>query len=370
MKYYIIAGEKSGDLHGSNLVKALKEADQDAHFQGFGGDKMNHEGVNIIVHIKDLAIMGFSEVLLNLRKIHGMLTLCKSDIVEFSPDVVILIDFGGFNLRIAAFTKSIGLPVFYYISPKVWAWNQSRSWKIKARVDKMFVILPFEKEFYQKYDWEVDYVGNPVVEAVKDHQLNLDFLNINGLPVDKKIVALLPGSRVQELKRILPEMVFLADRFQEYQFVIAGVTEVPGHYYNVSDFPNLKIIYDQTYDLLANSHIAVVASGTATLETALWNVPQVVVYKTSAITYFIASRVGKVSYISLVNLLADREVIKELIQSEFSKDNLVMEFKSLMESNTRQRILNDYQEIRNILGSEPVSTNTARLMLKYLKSKD
>jgi len=233
----------------------------------------------------------------------------------------------------------------------------------------MFVILPFEKEFYQKYDWEVDYVGNPVVNAVEDHHLNSGFFRINELADDKKIVALLPGSRVQELKRILPEMVFLAERFQEYQFVIAGVTEVPGHYDNVSDFPNLKIIYDQTYDLLANSHVAVVASGTATLETALWNVPQVVVYKTSAITYFIASRVGKVSYISLVNLLADREVIKELIQSEFSKDNLIAEFQSLLELKTRQRILNDYQEIRKILGSEPVSKNTASLMIKYLKSQ-
>jgi len=368
MKYYIIAGEKSGDLHGHNLVKALKEEDPGAQFQGFGGDKMSREGVNIIVHIKDLAIMGFSEVILNFRKFRGMLNLCKKDIVEFSPDVVILIDFGGFNLRIAAFTRSIELPVFYYISPKVWAWNQSRAWKIKARVNKMFVILPFEKEFYQKYDWEVDYVGNPVVNAVEDHQLNSDFLKINGLPDDKKIIALLPGSRIQELKRILPEMVILADRFQEYQFVIAGVTEVPGLYYNVSDFSNLKIIYDQTYDLLANSHIAIVTSGTATLETALWNVPQVVVYKTSAITYFIASRVGKVSFISLVNLLAGKEVIKELIQSDFTKDNLITEFQSLLESNTPQRILNDYQEIRNILGTGPVSKTTARLMIKYLKS--
>jgi len=368
MKYYIIAGEKSGDLHGHNLVKALKEEDPGAKFRGFGGDKMSREGVNIIVHIKDLSIMGFSEVLLNLRKIFGILNLCKRDIVEFSPDVVILIDFGGFNLRIAAFTKSMGLPIFYYISPKVWAWNQSRSWKIKARVNKMFVILPFEKEFYRKYDWDVDYVGNPVVDTVKDHHLNADFLKVNDLPDDKKIVALLPGSRVQELKRILPEMVILVNRFKEYQFVIAGVTEVPRLYYNVSDFSNLKIIYDQTYDLLAYSHIAIVASGTATLETALWNVPQVVVYKTSAITYFIASRVGKVSFISLVNLLAGKEVIKELIQSNFTKDKLITEFQSLLDPNNRQKILNDYQEIRNILGTEPVSKTTARLMIKYLKS--
>jgi len=368
MKYYIIAGEKSGDLHGHNLVKALREEDSGAQFQGFGGDKMSREGVNIIVHIKDLAIMGFTEVILNFRRIRGMFNLCKRDIVKFSPDVVILIDFGGFNLRIAAFTKSIGLPVFYYISPKVWAWNQSRSWKIKARVNKMFVILPFEKEFYQKYDWEVDYVGNPVVNAVNDHHLNSDFLRINGLADDKKIVALLPGSRIQELKRILPEMVILANRFKEYQFVIAGVTEVPGLYYNVSDIPNLKIIYDQTYDLLANSYTAIVASGTATLETALWNVPQVVVYKTSTINYFIASRVAKVPYISLVNLLAGKEVIKELIQSNFTKDKLITEFQSLLDPNTRRKILNDYQEIRNILGTEPVSKTTARLMIKYLKS--
>jgi len=371
MRYYLIAGERSGDLHGSNLIRSLKKVDGEAVFRCWGGEYMQEAGADLAVHYNHLAIMGFIEVLLYFRKILHYLRFCKKDILHFQPDVVILIDFAGFNLRIASFLKKKGIRVYYYISPKVWAWNTGRARKIKRLVDKMFVILPFEKDFYRQFDLDVDYVGNPVVDAVRKHEPDNSFLNQREILNREKYIALLPGSRKQELESVLPYLIQLASSFRDVQFILAGIKSLPPQLYaEVDQASNIAIVYDRTYDVLAFAQAAVVTSGTATLETALWEVPQVVIYRSnSPITVLIARMVIKVKFISLVNLIAGREVVRELIQKNLTQEHLHAEVDRLYTDEAyRNRILSDYAEVRNILGNEPVSEKAAVLMMKYLRN--
>ena len=370
MRYYIIAGERSGDLHGSNLVKELIKRDTKATFRGFGGEEMQGAGVNLFVHYSNLAFMGFQAVI-NFSKIAGYITSCKEDILQFNPDVVILIDYGGFNRRIAKFGKESGLKVFYYISPKVWAWRQDRAWSLKATVDKMFVILPFEKEFYKKYDFEVDYVGNPVLDAIKSFEPDTNFLSKNNIAIEKKIVALLPGSRTLELKRIVPLMAEVVKQNPMYQFVVAAVDNLPPVLYDpLRKLKDVKFVYNDTYNLLANASSAIVTSGTATLETALLKVPQIVVYKAGALEFLIVKMIIKVKFISLVNLIADREVVKEFIQSEANPPNLQNELRNLLEDfSYRKKVMDGYDSIYKTLDTGSASENTAQLMTDYLNSE-
>ena len=370
MRYYIIAGERSGDLHGSNLVKELIKRDTKATFRGFGGEEMQGAGVNLFVHYSNLAFMGFQAVI-NFSKIAGYITNCKADILQFNPDVVILIDYGGFNRRIAKFGKESGIKVFYYISPKVWAWRQDRAWSLKATVDKMFVILPFEKEFYKKYDFEVDYVGNPVLDAIKSFKPDTNFLSKNNIAIEKKIVALLPGSRTLELKRIVPLMAEVVKQNPMYQFVVAAVDNLPPVLYDpLRKLKDVKFVYNDTYNLLANASSAIVTSGTATLETALLKVPQIVVYKAGALEFLIVKMIIKVKFISLVNLIADREVVQEFIQSEANPPNLQNELRNLLEDfSYRKKVMDGYDSIYKTLDTGSASENTAQLMTDYLNSE-
>lgn len=371
MRYYLIAGERSGDLHGNNLIKALRTHDAQAVFQGFGGDYMKEAGMSLSMHYDKMAFMGFVAVLANLRTISKNLNYCKADILEFKPDVIILIDYAGFNMRIAKFAKEKGLKVFYYISPKVWAWNTKRAWKLKAQVDRMFCILPFEKEFFKTFDWEVDYVGNPVLDAVKSFQPDSTFLQKNQLGQSEKIVALLPGSRKIELERMIPTMAEVVKQNPNYQFVVAAVRGLPEYLYKpLREIPSVKFVYDGTYDLLRVARAAVVTSGTATLETGLFKVPQAVIYRAAAIEYAIGIRFVKVKFISLVNLVANREVIKEFLQHDMTPENIHAELGRLVEEGTyRQRVLSDYEEVRRILDTGSASENAAALMVKYLHAK-
>lgn len=370
MRYYIIAGERSGDLHGSNLVKELIKRDTEATFRGFGGEEMQGAGVNLFVHYSNLAFMGFQAVI-NFSKIAGYITNCKADILQFNPDVVILIDYGGFNRRIAKFGKESGIKVFYYISPKVWAWRQDRAWSLKATVDKMFVILPFEKEFYKKYDFEVDYVGNPVLDAIKSFEPDTNFLSKNNIAIEKKIVALLPGSRTLELKRIVPLMAEVVKQNPMYQFVVAAVDNLPPVLYDpLRKLKDVKFVYNDTYNLLTNASSAIVTSGTATLETALLKVPQIVVYKAGALEFLIVKMIIKVKFISLVNLIADREVVKEFIQSEANPPNLQNELRNLLEDfSYRKKVMDGYDSVYKTLDTGSASENTAQLMTDYLNSE-
>jgi len=369
MRYYLIAGERSGDLHGSNLIKSLKKKDPQAEFRAWGGEYMENAGANLVVHYDNLGFMGFMEVLIYFRKILKYIKLCKKDIISYQPDVVILIDFAGFNMRIAQFLKKKGVLVYYYISPKIWAWNTGRARKIKKSIDRMFVILPFEKAFYHQYNYDVDYVGNPVVDAIDSHTPDPSFLKGIGLLKDEKYVALLPGSRKQELESILPEMVKLARSMPDVIFILGAIHGVNDSYYATStSVQNIKLVFDRTYDVLAYAHAAVVTSGTATLETCLWKVPQVVVYKSnSRISMAIAKMVIKVKFISLVNLIAGKEVVKELIQENLSPENLNDEVVKLYKNNQyRNQILDSYEEISSILGKDPVSDKAATMIVKYL----
>jgi lipid-A-disaccharide synthase len=366
MKYYLVAGEASGDLHGANLMKALKDADATATFRYFGGDKMQQEGGVLVKHYADMAFMGFTEVLLNLRTILKNMKHCKQDVLAYEPDVLILIDFPGFNLKIAAFAKSKGIKVCYYISPKVWAWNQKRVLKIKKVVDKMFCILPFEVAFYKGWDMDIDYVGNPLLDEISAFHPDPDFLEKNKLE-GGKVIALLPGSRKQEIERLLPVMLSLVRYFPEQQFVIAGAPSFDAAYYAqfIGDKPS-NLLFGKTYDLLHVAHAAVVASGTATLETALFHVPQVVVYKGGRISIAIARMVIKIRFISLVNLIMDREVVKELIQEDCNTERLVEVVKGLVAGSTRKQMLDDYKALSDLMGTPGASARTAELILQYL----
>ncbi len=365
MKYYLIAGERSGDLHGGNLVESISALDAKSEFRGFGGDEMKQRGVEIDRHYKDLAFMGFIEVLLNLSKISKFLKEAKSSILEFQPDVVILIDYGGFNLKIASFLRKNNIRCYYYITPKVWAWNRKRAWKIKRLVDRMFVILPFEKDFYKKYNWEVDYVGNPVLDAIKKH----DVVDVNINNKEKDIVAVLPGSRVQEVKNVISTICNTIKQNDHIHFVIAKVDNIDQSIYGILDgLENVEFFTGETYNLLAKSKAAIVTSGTATLETALLSTPQVVVYRTSRISYWIGRMVIQIGYISLVNLIANKKVVTELIQDDFNTARLNKELQLLLKDDSvKEQILDDYQDIKKLLDIGSASKNTAKLIVKYLQ---
>jgi lipid-A-disaccharide synthase len=371
MKYYILAGERSGDLHGSNLIGELKRIESDAQIRCWGGDLMKDAGGDLAMHYKDTAFMGIWETVVNAGKILKHLNFCKKDLLEFKPDVLILIDYPGFNLHMAKFAKQHGIKVIYYISPKIWAWNSGRIQHIKSYVDLMLVVLPFEKEFYQKYDYQVEYVGNPVYDTVKAHQVSIDFFEKNNLPDDKTIVALLPGSRQQEIEEMLPVFCETAIFYSDYYFVLAGVSNIdPGLYAPASSISNIKVVYEQAYDILAYSDAAVVASGTATLETALWDVPQIVVYKTSSLTYMFAKIFVKVKYISLVNLIADKEVVKELIQHDFKVEYVAKELNEILTNKERRHfIISEYARIKERLKEGNASSLAAKKITEFLAEK-
>ena len=369
MKYYLIAGEASGDLHGANLMRSIKQEDTDAEFRYFGGNLMRAEGGTLVKHISELAFMGFVEVILNLKIIFKNLKQAKEDILTFKPDVVILIDFPGFNLKIADFVKKNNIQVFYYISPKVWAWNQKRVLKIKKVVDRMFCILPFEVDFYKSWGMDVDYVGNPILDAIAANHPDDQFKVNHNLSV-KPLIALLPGSRKQELIKILPEMIKVTDHFPDYQFIIAGAPN-----FNQEDYQpfiggrDIPVIFNETYNLLLHSTAAVVTSGTATLETALLKVPQIVVYKGNAISVGIARMLVKIRFISLVNLVMDDEVVKELIQQDCTAGKIAEELKNILYNPLHlTRMLIRYDELSVIIGEAGASTRAAKLMVNYLKA--
>ncbi|GGB15407.1 lipid-A-disaccharide synthase [Puia dinghuensis] len=388
MKYYIIAGEASGDLHGSNLIKELKKQDAQADIRCWGGDLMQAAGATVVKHYKDLAFMGFAEVLMNLRTIFRNLDFCKQDILDYQPDALILIDYPGFNMRIAKWAHQqrfrtttaptpattqgspAGGPAFriiYYISPQVWAWKENRVKQIRECVDKMLVILPFEKEFYRKWNYDVEYVGHPLVEVIDGYQAPA-----GAIPAfSKPVIALLPGSRKQEILKKLPVMLKVSESFCEYQFVVAQAPGQDQNFYNelLAPYPNVATVTNQTYALLQTAQAACVTSGTATLETALFGVPEVVCYKGSNISYQIARRLIKVKYISLVNLIMDKLVVRELIQDDLTPANLRRELNTLLQDNSRrQQLASDYRDLRHLLSQGGhASANAARSILHYLR---
>lgn len=368
MKYYIIAGEASGDLHAGNLMKAMRKKDAPIDFRFWGGDHMTAVAGSPVKHIKELAFMGFVEVVANLRTILGNIKFCKNDILAYKPDAIILVDYPGFNLRIAEWAKAQGIKVFYYISPQVWAWKQKRVHKIKKVVDQMFVILPFEKAFYAKFGMEVEFVGHPLLDAIDNYQAQLENVDLREKHQldERPIIALLPGSRIQEVKKKLPIMLnSIVDR-EKYQLIIAGAPSLEVDFYNqfTAGQTNIRIIHGATYDILSLATAALVTSGTATLETALFKVPQVVCYKGSPISYAIAKQLVKIDFISLVNLILDREAVKELIQSECNEQNIQHELELILpEGKKRAKMLADYDKLIEILGKGGASDRVAELIL-------
>jgi len=375
MRYYLIAGEASGDLHGSNLVRELKLQDPQAQFRFFGGDLMAAQaGVPPVKHYSEMAFMGFVRVLMNLRKIGRNMEQCKADIVDFKPDVVILIDFAGFNLRIAEFAKSLGLKTVFYISPKIWAWKQNRIKKIKKYIDKMLTILPFETEFYALFDYPVEYVGNPILDAIEefrsdDNQTEADFREANSL-TDKPIIGLLAGSRKQEVDFMLPVMIEVSRQFPEYQFVISGAPGLDRDYYTkvIGADCNIPIVFGQTYNLLKFSRAALVTSGTATLETALFGVPEAVLYRISApdFLYRIGRKLLKVKWISLANLIVGREIIRELVQMDCNPRTIADELRKILDDKQYDaEFQRNYAELRQRMGSAGASQRAAQAVIKF-----
>lgn len=359
MRYYIIAGEASGDLHGSNLVKALHQQDAKADIRCWGGDRMEAAGAKLVKHYRDLAFMGFVEVIVHLRTIFKNIRFCKEDILQYKPDVLVLIDYPGFNLRIAEWAKQQGIRTVYYISPQVWAWKENRVKNIKRDVDKMLVILPFETDFYKKWNYDVTYVGHPLIEVIEQEINNVPVIPIS----EKPIIALLPGSRSQEIKLKLPIMLQVTKHFPEYQFVIAQAPSLPDELYTdiIGNKRNVMLAKDQTYNILKQAKAALVTSGTATLETALFGVPQVVCYKGNQLSYWLATKLVKVKYISLVNLIMDKPVVTELIQQDLNFKNLEREMHKLLHNSVRQKQLQeDYKELWNKLGQKGASDMAAR----------
>ncbi len=365
MKYYIIAGEASGDLHASNLVHALKQVDPDAQFRGWGGDKMADQGVTIVKHIRDLAFMGFVEVAANFFTILSNLKLCKKDIKQYKPDAVIMIDYPGFNLQIAKYLYANSIKAIYYISPQVWAWKKSRVHTIRRVVDRMLVIMPFEKDFYKAYGINADFVGHPLLDALPEYTPP-PAQTMNKKPV----VALLPGSRRQEISKVLPVMLSVVSDFPEVEFVIAGVPSIGESFYKqITRRHNVKVVMNNTYQLLAGARAALVTSGTATLETALIGVPQVVCYKAGSLSYAIAKRLIKVKYISLVNLIMDKPVVKELIQDELNRQTLRGELNNLLNNQRyREQMLSRYGELRIVLGGKGASERAASIIFEHCDS--
>jgi len=379
MKYYIIAGEASGDLHGSNLIKELKKLDALAEVRCWGGDKMKATGAILVKHYKDLAFMGFSEVLKNLPTIFSNLAFCKQDILQYQPDALILIDYPGFNLRIAKWAKPHNFKIIYYISPQVWAWKESRVKLIKKYVDKMLVILPFEKEFYKKWNYEVEYVGHPLVEVIEKFKEQSEISNQQSAISNQKsaisnqkseIVALLPGSRKQELKIKLPIMLQVAAHFPNYQFLVAKAPGIEDEFYNkfLAPFQNVGSVSNQTYPLLMTAKAALVTSGTATLETALFGVPEIVCYKGNALSYQVAKLLIKIKYICLVNLIMNKEVVKELIQDDLTVKNLKKELAAILNDTLKlQQIKHEYCELKKILQlGGNASSNAAASIYNFL----
>ena len=369
MKYYIVAGEASGDLHGSNLMKEIIKQDSDADIRFWGGDLMKEAGGTLVSHYKERAFMGFVEVIMNLRKIFGFIKFCKNDIASFNPDVVIFIDNSGFNLRIAKWAKEKGFRTNYYISPQVWASRAGRVEAIKRDVDKMFVILPFEKEFYNKYNYQVEFVGHPLIDGIADRpQVDEKSFRKEHDLGEKEIIALLPGSRKQEITKMLSTMLLMVDKFPNYQFVIAGApSQTESFYDEFIQNKNVKLINNKTYDLLSIANTALVTSGTATLETALFKVPQVVCYKGSWLSYQIAKRIITLEYISLVNLIMDKEVVTELIQNDFNEKRLERELQSIVKGKKREQLFSDYFDLEQKLGGKGASAKTASLIIEELK---
>ena len=377
MKYYIIAGEASGDLHGSNLIKALKKNNPDASFRCWGGDLMKSQCNDLVMHYQDFSYMGFLEVILNINKILSYISFCKNDIEKFKPDLIIYIDYPGFNMRIAKWAKSKNYINHFYISPKVWVWKEKRVEQIKKVIDKMYVILPFEEDFYKKkHNYKVDFVGHPLLDAIESENTfnKNDFLLVNNLS-EKPIIALLPGSRNQEINKLLPVMLEAVSNLTGYQLVIAGAPSKNVEYYEKiiqssdSNTNNIKVISNQTYNILRVSTAAIVTSGTATLETALFNVPQVVCYKTSWTSYFIGRLlIRNLKYISLVNIIQDKEVVKELIQNDCNKTNLVIELEKILDQKNRSSMLAEYKILHNKLGGKGASKKTADLINKYMEN--
>jgi len=374
MKYFIIAGEQSGDLHGSNLIKELFMADPTAEIQCWGGDLMESAGATLLVHYKKLAFMGFVAVLKNLGAISKNLNICKQQIKDFNPDVIVFIDYPGFNLRIAEFAKKAGFTTFYYISPKLWAWNEGRVEKIKKYIDRMFIIFPFEVGFYQKHGIKVEYLGNPIMDETEKRISKFpprDKMR-EELGLEKKpVIALLAGSRRHEIELILPEMLRIVEQFPDYQFILAGVKNIPDElYFNIIGSLPVKLIKEKTYEILYAAEAALVTSGTATLEAALHGAPQVVCYKGDFFSMLIAWAVIKVKYISLVNLIMDSEVVKELVQYDLSSKAIKTELEAILKGgNKRDRLISDYAELRNRLGSPGASGRVAREMVREMTGR-
>lgn len=370
MKYYIIAGEASGDLHGSNLMKAIFKKDPQAEIRFWGGDLMQEAGGTLVKHYRDLAFMGFAEVVMNLKTILNNIKFCKADIQEFKPDAIIFIDYPGFNMRIAKWAKEIGIPTHYYISPQIWAWKENRIKAIKRDVDFMYVILPFEKDFYEKkHHFPVEFVGHPLIDAIHNREhIDEDSFRKEFNLDDKPVIALLPGSRKQEISKMLSEMLAVVKDFPAYQFVIAGAPSQEYDFYKqfLKD-QNVHFISNRTYDLLSIASAALVTSGTATLETALFKVPEVVCYKGNWISYQIAKRIITLKYISLVNLIMDKEVVTELIQGECNPKRIRKELHKILETSQREKLLQDYEILEKKLGGIGASEKTAHLIVDKLK---
>ena len=370
MKYYIIAGEASGDLHGSNLMKALYEEDPNADIRFWGGDLMQNVGGTLVKHYRELAFMGFIEVAFNLKTILNNITICKNDISQFKPDVIIYIDYPGFNMRIAKWAKQVGYKNHYYISPQIWAWKENRITAIKHDIDKMYVILPFEKDFYEvKHKFPVEFVGHPLIDAIHNQSgVDANTFRAENHLSEKPIIAILPGSRKQEISKMLSVMLSVVKDFPDYQFVIAGApSQELSFYQQFISGENIKFISNKTYALLRNATAALVTSGTATLETALFKVPEVVCYKGSWASYQIAKRIITLKYISLVNLIMDREVVTELIQDDCSTKRIREELTKILEPNYRKTLLENYDLLEEKLGGIGASKKTAHLIVDSIK---
>jgi lipid-A-disaccharide synthase len=372
MKYYIIAGEASGDLHGSNLMKALQKQDVNAEFRFWGGDLMQQFDGTLVKHYRELAFMGFLEVLMNIRTIFKNLSFCKKDIEAYGPDAIIFIDYPGFNLRIAKWAKQKGFKTEYYISPQIWAWKENRIKNIKRDVDHMYVILPFEKDFYEeKHNYHVEFVGHPLIDAIFNrNQVDVFEFRAEHELSDKPIIALLPGSRKQEIKKMLSIMLSVVNDFKDYQFVIAGAPSQEENFYTpFIKKSNVAFISNKTHDLLSISYAALVTSGTATLETALFKVPEVVCYKGSWLSYQIGKRLVKhIKYISLVNLIMDKQVVAELIQNEFNSTRLKQELTLILDDYERIKFFLNYYELEKKLGGKGASEKTAKLIFEAIES--
>jgi len=367
MRYYIISGEASGDLHASNLMRFLKQKDTNMQVRAWGGDLMQAEGADLVKHYKDLAFMGFLEVLMNIRVILSNLKWCKKDILDYRPDALILVDYPGFNMRIAKFAKKNNIPIYYYISPQVWAWKKNRVYDIKKYVTKLYTILPFEKDFYAQYDYEVEYLGHPLLDAVSNYRKNHKSDENQWKKEGRPLVALLPGSSAQELKKMFPKMLAVEKQFPQCDFVIAGVESLgEGFYQSFLKESNITLVFNQTYPLFEEADAALVSSGTATLETALFNVPQVVCYQSSWLSYKIAKTLVDIKYISLVNLISNREVVKELIQEDLTVANMVNELNRLLQKEEAMSIQTQYDELRKSLGGEGASERVAQSIYQHL----